>query len=594
MWTDNKQAVISFFFLTFYLVYWLWMHRQNPARRLGLLAVFGLAMGAAIIVPGLIEAKYVKLFAGDPLVEWQKGYAFKSLFGLVDRDGTVTKDVIAGVMAKAQSRQVTQVELDAARRVFGLQMDSPEKYAGLLFLALLAVTALWNYRRENRSLFWMFVGMFMLSVMVATGFGSVFSANMKTFDALSAWGGMPGAMGLAGIALVAFLVIFARRKLTSGRKWLIAGIALAVFLFLPAFDILANFPYFKDIRAPYSFYDGPGAFWCAMLLGFFVTDVLKSRVPWIVAGVAVLLLLDYWPYQKPVKDNGVPATTIKNLESAYRALAADPDWVKTYSISGRYFHLLGPMYSGKPQVYEAFYNWQSALGLGLLHNAGAGSRELLNLVGARYIVLDKTDPGMKQQQQMFTAYRQAFPAVVENDDFLILRNDGAHPYVSATTRVCTYTGDLAKAAPLALTLTAKHFTLVHDVDFPEAAKTYDDTTALYPPVVESAPLPLSYVQLVRENHQRIHINLTAPRDCVIVIAESYYPFWRAEVDGKSAEVLRVDCALMGVKLTSGTHDIVLRYQPPRAYAIAGIVSLLGLLAGVVATIQSSSANRRPE
>jgi len=141
----------------------------------------------------------------------------------------------------------------------------------------------------------------------------------------------------------------------------------------------------------------------------------------------------------------------------------------------------------------------------LLHNAGAVHGKLLNLVGARYIVLDKTDPSMAQQPSVFAMYRQAFPSVVENDDFLILRNDGAHPYVSATTRVCTYAGDLARSAPLALTLAAKHFTLVYDADFPDAAKAYDDTSMLSPPALESAPLSLSYVQLTRETDERIYI-----------------------------------------------------------------------------------------
>src|SRR5207247_5352096 len=132
-------------------------HRQAAARTvrtLGLLAAFGASMGAAIIVPGLVEAKYIKLFVGDPLVEWQKNYAFRSLFALVDRNAAITKDLTASVMTKAQTRQVTQAEVDAARRIIGLQMDSPEKYAGLVFLALVAVTVLWNHRRENRQLFW--------------------------------------------------------------------------------------------------------------------------------------------------------------------------------------------------------------------------------------------------------------------------------------------------------------------------------------------------------------------------------------------------------------------------------------------------------
>ena len=278
---------------------------------------------------------------------------------MVDRNGVVTHDAVNALMAKAQTHQIgSQAQLDAARRIIGMQMDSPEKYLGLAFILLLAGTALWNRRRENGTLFWFFVAMLMLSVMLATGFGSVWNANMKTWDALSAWGMMSAGMWLAIVAAAAFLVVFAWRKLTTPRKWLLAGGVLVIFLFLPAFELLANLPYFKDIRAPYSFYDGPGAFWCAILIGFFVTDCLKSRIPWIVAGVSLLLALDYWPYQKPMKTS-LPPTTIQNLESTYRALATDSDWVKTYSISGRYFHLLGPMYSGKPQIYEAFYNWQS-------------------------------------------------------------------------------------------------------------------------------------------------------------------------------------------------------------------------------------------
>lgn len=599
MWTDNKQAVINFVFLACYLVYWFWPKDRRAqlattGRTFGLLAVLGLTTGAVLIVPGVIEAKYVKLFAGDPLVEWQKNYSFKSLFGLVDRNATVTKNIAAGVMTKMQTRPLTsQAQADAVRRIFGMQMDSPEKYAGLVFLAVLAATALWNYRRENRSLFWFFVGLFMLSVMLATGLSSVYGANMQTFDALADWGGTAAPLWLAIIALVGFLVVFAQRKLTAQKKWLIAGSALVVFLFVPGFGILASLPYFKEIRAPYSFYDGPVAFWCAILLAFSITDLVKTRVTLAVAGISLLLLLDYWPYQKPTKENGVPASTIKNLEAAYGSLKADKDWVKTYSISGRYFHLLGPRYSGKPQVYEAFYNWQAPLGLGLLHNAGAGSREFLNLIGARYIVLDKTDPGMQQQQQLFNAYRQAFPVAVENDDFVVFANASARPYVSATTRLCTHSGQLAQSVPLALRLTAKNFTLVHDVQLAQAAKAYDDSSPPAEPSVASEVLPLTDVHLTRENHGRIRLKLTAPTACVIVVNESYYPFWQAEVDGKATAVWRVNCALMGLSVNAGPHEILLQYKPPVVYSMAGVVSALGLLSCLVVVVRHGKSNRHP-
>jgi uncharacterized membrane protein YfhO len=78
----------------------------------------------------------------------------------------------------------------------------------------------------------------------------------------------------------------------------------------------------------------------------------------------------------------------------------------------------------------------------------------------------------------------------------------------------------------------------------------------------------------------VRIQLTAPSACLGVIAESYYPFWRAEIDGQSTEVLRVSCGLMGVQLPAGTHTILLRYQPPRVYALAAVVSIVAFLVGL--------------
>ena len=441
-----------------------------------------------LIVPGLVEAKYIKLFAGDPLREWQKNYAFRSLFGLVDRDGAVTKDLTASVLQRAQTQAMpSQKHVDAVRRIFDLQMDSPEKYAGLVFLALLAAAAIWNYRRENRSLFWFFVGLFLLSVMLATGLDSVFTANQTTYDALDLWGGLPALMWVAVLATIVLLVLFAKRKLTTGSRWGLAGGTLAVFLFVPGFALLANLPYFKEIRAPYSFYDGPVAFWCAILLGFVVTDFVRKQVALVVAGIALLLVLDFWPYQKPTRENPVPASTIKNLEAAYSSLRSDKDWVKTYSVSGRYFHLLGPMWSGKPQVYEAFYNWQAPVGLGLLTQAGL-SRDFLNLIGARYIVLDKTDPGMAQNRQLFAQFKQMFPVVYENDDFIIHRNDSARAYVTATTRACVLRDELSRVGQTALAMAPRNCTVVSD-PVPGAEP--------FPPLQAGAPVALSTEIVVR-------------------------------------------------------------------------------------------------
>ena len=88
------------------------------------------------------------------------------------------------------------------------------------------------------------------------------------------------------------------------------------------------------------------------------------------------------------------------------------------------------MYGGKPQVYEAFYNWMCPLGTGLLNQQAFSSwdnhRAFLNLLGARYVVFDKTDPGNAIAANAANACAttdKTFPVALENEDFAVFRND---------------------------------------------------------------------------------------------------------------------------------------------------------------------------
>ena len=603
-WTDNKQALLHGLFLVGYLIYWFWPAERrrawrSTARTVTLIVATATALGAFIIVPGAMESKYVKLFAGDPIREWQKTYSLKSLFGIVDRNGVVSASARDGVIGVAQKRGGfrSQTEFDQFRQLAAAATtDSPEKYAGLVWVAALVVTILFNARRTDRRLFWFFVALLLASVALASGVHNVWTAN---FTLLGVWLGLDGvpvgarlAALLALAALAAFLWLFWKRKLTTTRKLLVAVGVLAAFLFVPAFDLVSLLPLFKEIRAPYVFYDGPEVFLGAMLIGFFATDALaaekwRAHIPKIVVCMALLLFLDYWPYQKPMKDNGVPAHTLQNMETTYSSFRNDPDWVKTYSMSGRYFHLLGPMYGGKPQVYEAFYNWMCPTGIGLLNQQAFSSwdnhRAFLNLMGARYVVFDKTDPDMQspQTKQILDAYKQTFPVALENEDFTVFRNDGAHPYVTGYARTCLFDGDFRNTAQLALALATRNLPLVHGSARVDATAKYErvyrDGEAPLSPLRNGETVLLADVRLERQNAQRVRIRLTAPRDCLAVIAESYYPYWRAEIDNRPTEVLRVSCGLMGLNVPTGAHEIVLRYEPPRAYALAGVVSLLALV-----------------
>ncbi len=73
---------------------------------------------------------------------------------------------------------------------------------------------------------------------------------------------------------------------------------------------------------------------------------------------------------------------------------------------------------------------------------------------------------------------------------------------------------------------------------------------------------------------------------LLVLADLFYPGWKAEVDGRSTEILMADGVFRAVALTSGPHRVVFRYQPLSVQigaALSGLallaVALLALLRG---------------
>lgn len=77
------------------------------------------------------------------------------------------------------------------------------------------------------------------------------------------------------------------------------------------------------------------------------------------------------------------------------------------------------------------------------------------------------------------------------------------------------------------------------------------------------------------------------RDALVVLTESYYPGWGAEVDGVPADLVRADDLFIGVHVPPGKHHVELAYGPWRLYALAA-------LASAVAGVALARAVRPPE
>jgi hypothetical protein len=78
-------------------------------------------------------------------------------------------------------------------------------------------------------------------------------------------------------------------------------------------------------------------------------------------------------------------------------------------------------------------------------------------------------------------------------------------------------------------------------------------------------------------NQKISIQTEAPAASLVVIAQAYYPAWKAYVDNRPAQIWRANYAFQAVQVPAGRHQIQLRYED-KPLLIGAALSSLGLVA----------------
>lgn len=85
---------------------------------------------------------------------------------------------------------------------------------------------------------------------------------------------------------------------------------------------------------------------------------------------------------------------------------------------------------------------------------------------------------------------------------------------------------------------------------------------------------------------RIRFKVEAATSAVIVISQAFYHCWKATMDGQPAEIFAANFAFQGLRVSPGSHTIVLEYRDSRfrfgmaiSFITLGIVVILALLGG---------------
>jgi hypothetical protein len=90
------------------------------------------------------------------------------------------------------------------------------------------------------------------------------------------------------------------------------------------------------------------------------------------------------------------------------------------------------------------------------------------------------------------------------------------------------------------------------------------------------------VEITSYEANLIELKCSAAAPSILVLAENHYPGWVADVDGRPAEVLRVNYGLRGVFLPAGEHRVEFIYRP-KSVLVGIAVSLLTAAALAFAT-----------
>jgi hypothetical protein len=123
----------------------------------------------------------------------------------------------------------------------------------------------------------------------------------------------------------------------------------------------------------------------------------------------------------------------------------------------------------------------------------------------------------------------------------------------------------------------------------DGRRTVVTTTPL--PGLRSAPGDGSpgVARITRYDPGRVIVDASARRPSELVLTDVYYPGWKVTLDGRPADMHRVDYLLRGTTLPPGRHRVEFSYEPT-SWRIGWIVSLLAAV--VLAATAAIGLRRR--
>jgi hypothetical protein len=95
------------------------------------------------------------------------------------------------------------------------------------------------------------------------------------------------------------------------------------------------------------------------------------------------------------------------------------------------------------------------------------------------------------------------------------------------------------------------------------------------------------VKFISETNNRLVLQSTAEEDSLLVLSDTYYPGWKAFVDGKKTKIYRADYTFRALPLSAGTHRVEFVYDP-LSFKLGALFTFLGIIGCVVICLRGKN------
>ena len=110
--------------------------------------------------------------------------------------------------------------------------------------------------------------------------------------------------------------------------------------------------------------------------------------------------------------------------------------------------------------------------------------------------------------------------------------------------------------------------LLSSAEFDPTREVVLDSEILIPPALQLN----GTAKIVRYENELVTIATSADNEEILVLADSYYPGWKAFVDGREEVIRRANLFFRAVPLPAGNHTVEFRYEP-RSFMIGLVISV---------------------